>query len=150
LLASLARETEKGEKQMKTIRLNGKFEKVSIDEERALRIIAENGYAVPRSALFFGGRRFGRYLVPIWAPSGSLAQARFSLLGIRAGERRDYQGEVWLAERSPVLRASFERKTKSPEGRREAKFFEGHPRCRHGMFGNPRRVNLILRKLDQS
>ena len=135
---------------MKTIKLNGKFEKISIDEERALRIIAENGYAVPRSALFFGGRRHGRYLIPTWAPSGSLAQARFSLLGIRAGERRNYRDEAWLAEHSPILYAYFERETKSPEGRRKDKFFEAHPRCRHGMFGNPRRVNLILRKLDQS
>jgi hypothetical protein len=134
---------------MKTIKLNGKFEKISIDEERALRIIQENDYAIPRSALFFGGRRHGRYLIPTWAPLGT-KHGRLALLGIRASERRNYQFEAWLAEHSPILQAYLERETKSPEGRREAKFFEAHPRCRHGMFGNPRRVNLILRKLDQS
>ena len=36
-----------------------------------------------------------------------------------------------------------------PKTKREIKFFENHSRCQTGIFGNPRRINAILEKLEE-
>ncbi len=36
----------------------------------------------------------------------------------------------------------------SPRTAREKSFFKAHPRCQSGIFGNPRRINAILKALD--
>jgi hypothetical protein len=36
-----------------------------------------------------------------------------------------------------------------PKTKREIKFFKNHSRCKSGIFGNPRRINAILEKLEE-
>lgn len=36
-----------------------------------------------------------------------------------------------------------------PKTKREIKFFKNHSRCKFGIFGNPRRINAILEKLEE-
>jgi hypothetical protein len=134
---------------MKTIKMNGRYIKISTDEERALRILRDNDYAVTRSDLYWG-RRSRRYLIDAEEQNRVVRAERRQLLGIYTSPRRNLAEEARDAELMPKLAKRFKRDSDSPAGKREAKFFEAHGRVSHGYFGNPRRVNLILQKLEEA
>jgi hypothetical protein len=138
---------------MKTIKMLGRYIKISIDEERALRILRGNDYAVTRSLLYWSSRRSRRYLIDAeFLPLRDriVRAERRKLLGIYTSPRRNLAEEARDAELMPKLAKRFKRDSESPAGKREARFFEAHRRASDGYFGNPRRVNLILQKLEEA
>ena len=141
---------------MKTIKMNGRGIKISIDEERALQILANNDYAVARSALYWGSRRYGRYLIDVgssgrWDHVYRAARTeRRELLGIYTSTRKNVAQEARDAELLPKLAERIKRDSESPAAKREARFWAAHSRVSHGLFGDPRRINLILKKLEEA
>jgi hypothetical protein len=134
---------------MKTIKMNGReIIKISIDEVRALRILRDNDYAIRRSDLYWGSRRSRRYLIDGEEQNSVVRAERRKLLGIYTSPRRNLSDEARRAAHGPnsVNKSDSE----SPAGKREARFFEAHGRASYGYFGNPRRVNLILKKLEEA
>lgn len=124
---------------MKTIKMNGReIIKISIDEERALRNLRDNDYAVRRSDRGLPLR------------DRIVRAKRRKLLGIYTSRRRNLAEEARDAELMPKLAKRFRLESESPAGKREARFFEAHSRVSHGLFGNPRRINLILKKLEEA
>jgi len=131
----------------RTITMNGRDIKISIDEERALGILRDSGYAVRRSDLYWGSRRYGRYLIDVY---GNSRTERRELLGIYTSTRRNVSQEARDAELMPKLPERIKLDSESRAGKREARFWAAHGRVSHGLFGNPRRVNLILKKLEEA
>jgi hypothetical protein len=135
---------------MKTIKMSGReIIKISTDEERALRILRANDYAVRRSDLYWG-RRYGRYLIDAEEQNRVVRAERRKLLGIYTSPRRNLAEEARDAELLPKLAERIKRDSESPAGKREARFWAAHSRVSHGLFGDPRRINLILKKLEEA
>ena len=104
---------------MKTITHNGRSIKITAEAERALRMLAHNGYAAKRGDFTEkAGARGWRY-------------DKFTLPSI-------------LTNWSGVHEVSKGRAKTS----REKVFFAEHPRCRTGVFGDVRRINSIIKKLE--
>ena len=104
---------------MRTIILNGRKFSLSAPEERALRILKRNNFAAKKSEFVEGATpRYQNTIVP-------KNRARQTDLGISEISRKYHRGSV-----------------------REKMFFKNNPRCQWGIFGNPRRVNAILNKID--
>lgn len=125
---------------MQIIFLNGREVRVSLNEQRALQLLADNDYGMPRSAFYWGSRRYGQYLIDTFYSSKRVnpeLHARRELLGIRYSSRANYWGSNTVPNDGKP----------TPDSTREGRFFKAHPRCSHGIFGTPRRVNLILKKI---
>lgn len=104
---------------MKTIMHNGRDIKVTAEAERALRMLAHRGYAAKRGEFTEkAGARGWRY-------------DKFTLPSI-------------LTSWSGVYEVSKGRAKTA----REKAFFAAHPRCLTGIFGDVRRINSIIKKLE--
>ncbi len=103
---------------MKTIKFNGRKLKVPVDIECGLRIIAENGYAVKLSDMWYGKPRYLKSYLP------------------QCGVQRL---EFGVVEKS---------KSMAKGRGRVAKFFKSNPRCNSALFGEKRRIDAILKKCD--
>ena len=110
---------------MKTIKINGKTMCISAACERALRILKHSSFAALKSE-FEEGR--GRYKTTC-------------LFGIGPRHHTDDYGIEYQSRAVAAL-------PNSPQIGRQRRFFDAHPRAREGVFGNPRRINAILRKID--
>ena len=104
---------------MKTIELNGRKIKIYADQIKALRILQNQGYAAKRGDF-----------TEKW----------------RVHSRRY---ERWLLPQvlNDDVFGVYETVPASAKTAREKAFFADHPRCRSGIFGNPRRINAILSKV---
>ena len=102
---------------MKEITINGQKLRVSAAEQRCLKTLARQDYAALKGDFVEGSGNYQRSTLP-------KDRDRRSLLGI---------DEIFVEFRYTHARSR--------------KFFQQHPRCYSGIFGNPRRVNAILRKL---
>ena len=104
---------------MITIAFNGKALSITAAEERVLRTLEREDWAAKKAKFV----------------EGSTPRYQNTILP-RSLRRRDALGisEVWKAR---------------AKSRREIQFFSDHPRCRTGIFGNPRRIAAILKKLDE-
>jgi len=104
---------------MMTIELNGKALFVTAAEERVLRTLEREDWAAKKAKFV----------------EGSTPRYQNTILP-RSLRRRDALGisEVWKDR---------------AKSRRERKFFSDHPRCQTGIFGNPRRIKVVLKKLDE-
>ncbi len=103
---------------MKTIIINGKELKVSAVQERALRELKNSDFAATRGSFSEKAGALGWRYNKFTLPT---------ILGDVFGVFETYNGHQETA--------------------REHAFFKAHPRCRSGVFGNPRRINAILVKL---
>jgi hypothetical protein len=103
---------------MRTIILNGRKFSLSAPEERVLVTLRREDWAAKKSEFVEGSTP--RYQNTILPKSRS----RMAELGV-----------------TEVLKSLA-------KSRRELRFFSEHPRCHSGIFGNPRRVNAILNKVD--
>ena len=109
---------------MQTIIFNGKSLRISASEQRFLEILRNQDYAARKGDFAEGSGNYRRSILPF----GAEALAK---LGV--AER---SGARWSDGPAPL-------------SAREARFFKEHPRCQTGIFGNPRKVNAILNKLDE-
>ena len=99
-----------GENSMQIIFLNGREVRVSLNEQRALQLLADNDYGMPRSAFYWGSRRYGQYLIDTFYSSKRVnpeLHARRELLGIRYSSRANYWGSntvpndgIWYSPQS--------------------------------------------------
>jgi len=118
---------------MQTIKLNGKKLRVSASDERCLLILKESNFASKKSEFVEG--RYARYRNTILPRDRkNLADLGISELSARTN------GYDFLSPEN------YARIT-GTQSTRVRKFFETNPRCRSGIFGNPRRINAILSKL---
>jgi DNA-binding transcriptional ArsR family regulator len=105
---------------MKTIDIGGNAIGISAQRERALRTLKEAGYVAKKSTFEEGKyRRYRTYILPT-------ARAVLAELGIR----------ITLIGAQDLTR-------------RERQFFKENPRCESVVSGSAKRINTILRKLDE-
>ena len=113
---------------MKTIDIGGNAIGISAQRERALRILKEAGYVAKKSAFEEGKyRRYRTYILPT-------ARAVLAELGIRITLSPKFFGSDIGAQDLT---------------RRERQFFKENPRCESVVSGSAKRINTILRKLDE-
>ena len=62
--------------------------------------------------------------------------------------RGNYRSSILPPTDSLAQLGATEKYASAPLSTREARFFKAHPRCKTAIFGNPRRVNAILNKLQ--
>ena len=107
---------------MKVITINGKPLRVYAAMERALRLLANNGYCARMSDFDEGSRRY--------RITNVMTQYRYNreadIFGVSVVPNIPHDGEP------PHIRA----------------FFDANPRLKIAIVGDKRRVNLILKKLD--
>jgi len=131
---------------MITIEFNGKKMSIGASEERALRILKRNNFAAKKSELVEGSTP--RYQSTIVPKSG----ARRAALGIHIrycpSENLADIVKASLVARSRVTRSGLQPINDKVPLDRWVAFFKENPRCQSGIFGNPRRINAILKKID--
>ena len=104
---------------MKTIEFNGRKMSIGASEERVLRTLRHENWAAKKAEFVEGSTpRYQNTIVP-------KNRARQTDLGISEISRKYHRGSI-----------------------REKVFFKNNPRCQWGIFGNPRRINAILNKID--
>lgn len=103
---------------MKQIILNGKKHKISAASERVVRIILRSKYAAKKSDFVEG--RYVNYQTSLIPESPET----LALLGVR------------------IVPKQFAKTTI------EKRFFRDNPRCTKGVFGNKRRIDTIVDKLN--
>ena len=104
---------------MKTIEFNGRKMSIGASEERVLRTLRHENWAAKKAEFVEGSTpRYQNTIVP-------KNRARQTDLGISEISRKYHRGSA-----------------------REKMFFQENPRCQWGIFGNPRRINAILNKID--
>jgi soluble lytic murein transglycosylase-like protein len=117
---------------MTTININRTQLQIPVAIERALHTLKTSGYVAKKSQFIEGHTRRSswqsRHRYETYVLSGLDNQALRSL-GIQVKVKPD-----WLLGLS----------------RREVRFFEDHPRCDYVVSGNAKRINLILRKLEDN
>ena len=120
---------------METIKFNGKNLEISASEERALRILKRNNFAAKKAEFVEGSTpRYQNTIVP-------KNKARQTDLGIYISEN------LWQKYSKLSTNGIIATNDKVPLYRRLA-FFKENPRCQSGVFGNPRRINAILKRID--
>jgi DNA-binding transcriptional ArsR family regulator len=118
---------------MKTIDIGGNAIGISAQRERALRILKEAGYVAKKSAFEEGKyRRYRTYILPT-------ARAVLAELGIR----------ITLSPKFSVFPHFGSDIGAQDLTRRERQFFKENPRCESVVSGSAKRINTILRKLDE-
>jgi hypothetical protein len=121
---------------MRTIILNGRKFRLSASEERALRILKRNNFAAKKSEFVEGSTpRYQNTIVP-------KNRARQTDLGIYV---KTFSETLAYYALTSTSQASGQYQRGSV---REKMFFKNNPRCQSGIFGNPRRINAILNKID--
>ena len=75
--------------------------------------------------------------------------------GWSAKKDKFVEGSTWRYQNT-IIPKSIDRREElgitevsQPKTKREIKFFKNHSRCKSGIFGNPRRINAILEKLEE-
>jgi hypothetical protein len=104
---------------MKTIKINGNALRVTAAEQRCLETLVRQDYAALKGDFVEGSGNYQRSTLP------------------KERDRRDALGITEQRHASP----------RPKSWKRRARFFKKHPRAYSGIFGNPRRINAILRKL---
>ena len=120
---------------MRTIKLNGKKLDISASEERVLRILKRNNFAAKKAEFVEGSSpRYQNTILP-------KLTRRQKDLGVYVSEN------LWEMYSTLGKNGIIATNEKVPWSRRLA-FFRENPRCQSGIFGNPRRINAILKALD--
>jgi hypothetical protein len=109
---------------MKTVVINGKKLDITEGEERVLRLFPKSNFILKSSDLWEGGRR-GRYHIDP-----------------RDRDLKKYGLKITFKRRINDLHLS-------KNSKRARKFFKENVRIDRAIEGNPRRINLILKKLDE-
>ena len=120
---------------METIKFNGKNLEISASEERVLRILKRNNFAAKKAEFV----------------EGSTPRYQNSILPRRTQRQKDlgvYVSEnLWQKHSKLSTNGIIATNNKVPLSRRLT-FFRENPRCQSGVFGNPRRINAILKRID--
>ena len=120
---------------MIVIKFNGKKLEVTAPEERVLRILKRNNFAAKKAEFV----------------EGSSPRHQNTILPKRTRRQKDlgvYVSEnLWEMYSTLGKNGIIATNEKVPWSRRLA-FFRENPRCQSGIFGNPRRINAILKRLD--
>jgi hypothetical protein len=120
---------------MISIKLNGKNLEVTASEERVLRILKRNNFAAKKAEFVEGSSpRYQNTILP-------KLTRRQKDLGVYVSEN------LWEMYSTLGKNGIIATNEKVPWSRRLA-FFRENPRCQSGIFGNPRRINAILKRLD--
>lgn len=120
---------------MIVIKLNGKNLEVTASEERVLRILKRNNFAAKKAEFVEGSSpRYQNTILP-------KRTRRQKDLGVYVSEN------LWEMYSTLGKNGIIATNEKVPWSRRLA-FFRENPRCQSGIFGNPRRINAILKRLD--
>jgi len=120
---------------MIVIKLNGKNLEVTASEERVLRILKRNNFAAKKAEFVEGSSpRYQNTILP-------KLTRRQKDLGVYVSEN------LWEMYSTLGKNGIIATNEKVPWSRRLA-FFRENPRCQSGIFGNPRRINAILKRLD--
>ena len=120
---------------METIKFNGKNLEISASEERVLRILKRNNFAAKKAAFVEGSTpRYQNTILP-------KRTQRQKDLGVYVSE------DLWKKYSKLSTNGIIATNNKVPLSRRLA-FFKANPRCQSGIFGNPRRINAILKRLE--
>lgn len=106
---------------MKTITINRKALRITEGEQRGLQDFKYWGFERKRSDMWEGGARGGYSINPNY---------------------RDNMKKLGIRE---VYKNTFYNR----HSKREAAFFKRHPRCETVIVGDPKRINLILKKLQE-
>ena len=115
---------------MKTISIRRRSIRITAAIERALYTLRNAGYVAKKSEFVEGALyRYQTYVLAALEPSEMKA------LGIHVRRR--------VIGRSPTRGEIHE------GSRREQRFFQANPLCDYVISGNARRVNLIIRKLEE-
>jgi hypothetical protein len=133
---------------MKTIKINRDTIRITEPEIRGLRAIKAAGYVALEGDLYERRRGgYGTSLLPQSHRAGgrpTRATRQWELLGLHRQDGNTVR-RVGLAAAERSLRGVTK---SSAELKRVLAFFARHPRARHAVVGDPRRMNAILRKLD--
>tara|TARA_R110000764_G_scaffold57649_1_gene125481 strand:+ start:49 stop:507 length:459 start_codon:yes stop_codon:yes gene_type:complete len=120
---------------MIVIKFNGKKLEVTAPEERVLRILKRNNFAAKKAEFVEGSSpRYQNTILP-------KRTRRQKDLGVYVSEN------LWEMYSTLGKNGIIATNEKVPWSRRLA-FFRENPRCQSGIFGNPRRINAILKRLD--
>ena len=120
---------------MIVIKFNGKKLEVTAPEERVLRILKRNNFAAKKAEFVEGSSpRYQNTILP-------KLTRRQKDLGVYVSEN------LWEMYSTLGKNGIIATNEKVPWSRRLA-FFRENPRCQSGIFGNPRRINAILKRLD--
>lgn len=120
---------------MIVIKFNGKKLEVTAPEERVLRILKRNNFAAKKAEFVEGSSpRYQNTILP-------KLTRRQKDLGVYVSEN------LWEMYSTLGKNGIIATNEKVPWSRRLA-FFKENPRCQSGIFGNPRRINAILKRLD--
>ena len=120
---------------MITIEFNGRKMSVSASEERVLRILRYENWAAKKAEFVEGSTpRHQNTILP-------KSNRRKEELGIYVSEN------LWEKHSTLGRQGIIATNDKVPFQRR-LDFFKASPRCHSGIFGNPRRINAILNKID--
>ena len=120
---------------MKTIEFNGRKMSIGASEERVLRTLRYENWAAKKAEFVEGSTpRYQNTIVP-------KNKARQTDLGIYISEN------LWQKYSKLSTNGIIATNDKVPLYRRLA-FFKENPRCQSGVFGNPRRINAILKRID--
>ena len=111
---------------MKTITISRTEIRISAEEHRALRILKDHGFAAPKSAFEEGPRKWRRYILP--------------------SMHRPFVDGEWRESRAHFFGVSEH--GRGGNHPRIKRFFSSHPSHQYCILGYPRRINLILRKLE--
>ena len=105
---------------MISIKLNRKNLQITAPEERALRILKSNNFSAKKAEFAEGSGNYIKSILP------------------KDRERRKALGITETSNSNPF---------DLPRSNKEKAFFKENPRCQSGIFGNPRRINAILKRL---
>ena len=106
---------------MKILKIGKETLSITPKIQRGLEAVVWADYTLSRSGLWEGRRSGMSLMLPL------NAREAMKSLGV-----------------SEVYRESY-----SPHSKRVAKFFKAHPRCKSVIEGNPKRINLLLKKLKK-
>jgi hypothetical protein len=152
-----------GGEDMKTIMVNKTELNISTTEERALSILVDHDFTVPLSA-FEEGRswRYKTFILPRGSRGKKLGVEVIDLdilcnLFGGISHQRNLRKEVMERGTAAVIRfwaAGAGTWAGVPVCSQQAasrikRFFCGHPRHRKCVLGDPRKINLILKKLSE-
>lgn len=120
---------------MKTIEFNGRKMSIGASEERVLRTLKHENWAAKKAEFVEGSSpRYQNTILP-------KLTRRQKDLGVYVSEN------LWEMYSTLGKNGIIATNEKVPWSRRLA-FFRENPRCQSGIFGNPRRINAILKRLD--
>lgn len=106
---------------MKTIKIGKQTLGISPKFQRGLEAVVWADYTLMRSDAWEGRMKYASLMLPLNAPESMYD------LGVCEIYRESYH----------------------PHSKRVAAFFKRHPRCKSVIEGHPKRINLILKKLQE-